>query len=65
MSPMRWRRALCGFSQAELAEILVVSRRTIGSIERGSTLPNVTLAIAIAHALDSTVEELFWPDGLR
>jgi len=53
------QRAWAGYSQQELADVLSVSRQTVGLIERGDSIPSVTLALAIARALDSTVEELF------
>jgi putative transcriptional regulator len=61
----RMQRARAGYSQQELADIVSVSRQTVGSIERGDSIPAVTLAIAIARALDSTVEELFSAGCLR
>lgn len=36
-----------------------VSRQTIISLERGDYSPSVYLALRIARALESTVEELF------
>jgi putative transcriptional regulator len=59
------QRARAGYSQQELADLVSVSRQTVGSIERGDSLPCVTLAIAIALALDSSVEELFSAKRLR
>lgn len=47
------------FTQAELAELIKVSRQTIISIESGRYLPSVLLAIKISKALGCTVEELF------
>ena len=35
------------------------SRQTISSLERGASLPSVGLALALARAVDCTVEELF------
>lgn len=48
-------------TQAKLAELVGVSRQTIISIERGRFSPSVLLAIRIAQALNTTVEELFAP----
>jgi DNA-binding XRE family transcriptional regulator len=58
-TPVRWRRFVCLLSQEELAASVLTSRQTIRSIELGRSIPSVTLALAIARALDSTVEELF------
>ena len=61
-TPMRWRRTYsCFLSQAELAAAVHSTPKTIRQIELGRSTPSVTLAIAIARALDATVEELFAP----
>ena len=59
------RRRLRGLSQAELAKSAGVSRQAIGAIESGKVQPGVSLAIALARALDASVEELFgvWQAG--
>jgi putative transcriptional regulator len=64
-SPMRNARLWAGLSQEELAGIVGASRETISSIERRASIPSVTLALAIARALDTSVEELFSADELR
>jgi putative transcriptional regulator len=46
-------------SQAELAAAVHASRQTIRSIELERSTPSVNLALAIARALGSTVEDLF------
>lgn len=46
-------------SQQQLAEMVSVSRNTIISIERGDYAPSVKLALLLAEALETTVEELF------
>jgi len=53
------RRRLRGLSQGDLAKAAGVSRQAIGAIEAGRSAPGVSLAIAIARALDASVEELF------
>lgn len=45
--------------QAELARLAKVSRRTISSIETGKSVPNLVLALRIAHILGEPVEKLF------
>lgn len=52
-------RKIAGFTQAQLAEHVGVSRQTIISIERGDYAPSVYLALRIAATLKSTVEQLF------
>ncbi len=49
-------------SQEQLAEILGVTRQTIGLIESGSYNPTLKLCVAICKALDKTLDELFWPE---
>ena len=46
-------------SQEELAEILEVSRQTIGSLENGRYNPSITLAFKIARYFNMTIEEIF------
>jgi putative molybdopterin biosynthesis protein len=48
-----------GLSAAELAKRVDVSRQTIYAIEDGSFLPNTTVALCLARALDVNVEDLF------
>ncbi len=59
---VRSRRLERGLSQAELAQALGVSRQTINSIETGKYIPSLPLALALARAFDSTVEEIFDAD---
>ena len=49
-----------GLSQAELAEMVGVSRNTISSIETGQYSPTAKLALILALALDKKFEELFY-----
>lgn len=49
-------------SQEQLAELLGVTRQTIGLIESGSYNPTLKLCVAICKALDKTLDELFWPE---
>jgi putative transcriptional regulator len=64
-SRLRNARMWAGLSQDELAVIVGSSRETISALERGTSIPSVTLALAIAGALDTTVEELFAAGELR
>jgi len=45
--------------QEDLAEIVKVRRETIGNLEAGKYNPSLKLAMDIAKALNTTVEELF------
>ena len=48
-----------GFSAIELAGMAGITRQTIYAIEAGSYVPNTTVALRLARALDTEVEELF------
>ena len=47
-------------SQAQLAELVGVSRNTISSIETGQFNPTAKLALLLCIALDKNFEELFY-----
>ena len=47
-------------TQAALAELVGVSRKTINTVENGVFTPSTTLAIKLARALGLSVEQLFW-----
>ncbi len=49
-------------TQAELAEKVGVTRQTIGLIENGGYNPTLYLCVAIAKALDKTLNDLFWEE---
>jgi putative transcriptional regulator len=53
-------RAGPGLTQAQLAELVGVTRKTVNTIENGVFTPSATLAIKLAQALGLSVEELFW-----
>ena len=53
-------RTELGLSQAQLAEMVGVSRNTISSIETGQFSPTAKLALVICIALEKTFEELFY-----
>ncbi len=48
-----------GLKQEELAEILEVSRQTIGSLENGRYNPSITLAFKLARYFNLSIEEIF------
>ena len=48
-----------GIKQEELAEILEVSRQTIGSLENGRYNPSIILAFKIANYFNMSIEEIF------
>ncbi|HEX8366757.1 MAG TPA: helix-turn-helix transcriptional regulator [Allosphingosinicella sp.] len=52
-------RAERGLTQAALAELVGVSRKTINTVENGVFVPSALLALRIARALGRPVEEVF------
>ena len=54
-------RADKGWTQAELAERLGVSRQTVISIERGRFDPSLPLAFQIAEVFGQSIEQIFDP----
>jgi putative transcriptional regulator len=53
------RRTELGLTQAELAEVCGVTRKTVNTVENGVFSPSALLAIKLARALNVTVEQLF------
>jgi putative transcriptional regulator len=54
------RRTELALTQAELAETVGVTRKTVNTVENGVFTPSATLAIKLAAALNVKVEQLFW-----
>ncbi len=52
-----------GLKQSDLANIVGVTRQTIGLIESGGYNPSLNLCISICKALGKTLDELFWEDS--
>ena len=48
-----------GLKQEELADILEVSRQTIGSLENGRYNPSIILAFKIARYFHRNIEDIF------
>ena len=59
---IRALRAERGWSQADLAERLDVSRQSINAIETGRYGPSLPLAFAISRLFGLPVEAIFLPD---
>ncbi len=55
-------RAEQKLSQAQLAQMVGVSRNTISSLETGQFQPTAKLALILCIALDRKFEELFYFD---
>ena len=56
---LRDARAERGWTQAELADRIGVSRKTINTIENGVFVPSTVLALKLARAFETKVEALF------
>ena len=56
---LREARIAAGWTQAELAERVGVSRKTINTVENGVFVPSTVLALKLARALSMSVEGLF------
>ncbi|HEV7689805.1 MAG TPA: helix-turn-helix domain-containing protein [Hyphomonadaceae bacterium] len=55
-------RTAAGLTQAELAQLVFVSRKTINTVENGVFIPSTLLALKLAQALKKRVEDLFYLD---
>jgi putative transcriptional regulator len=53
-------RTALGLTQAELAELCLVTRKTVNTVENGVFVPSALLALKLARALGEPVESLFW-----
>lgn len=56
---LREHRARARLTQAELADLVRVSRKTINTVENGVFVPSTVLALRLARALAVPVEALF------
>lgn len=55
-------RGARGWSQADLAEKLDVSRQTVIALERGRYDPSLKLAFRLSRVFDLPIEQLFEPE---
>ena len=64
---LRQFRSDKGLTQADLAKLARVSRKTINTLENEVFVPSVQLALVLSQVLGTTVEELFFlvSDGKR
>lgn len=56
---LRVERAIKNITQADLAEIIGVSRQTINTIESNKYVPSTVLALKIAKVFEKPVEDIF------
>jgi putative transcriptional regulator len=59
---VRELRAARGWTQADLAARLGVSRNSVNAIETGRYEPSLTLAMRIARLFGQAVEKIFYLD---
>jgi putative transcriptional regulator len=52
-------RSSAGLTQAELARMVGVSRKTINTVENGVFVPSTILALKLSKALGAQVEQVF------
>lgn len=57
-------RAARNLTQADLAVMAQVSRKTINTIENEVFVPSTTLALKLARVLEARVEDLFYLEEL-
>ena len=56
---IRIERAIKNITQADLADLIGVSRQTINTIESNRYVPSTVLALKIARVFGKPVEEIF------
>ncbi len=56
---LKERRTASGLTQAALADQVDVSRKTINTVENAVFIPSTVLALKLAAALETSVEDLF------
>ncbi|MBT6350669.1 MAG: helix-turn-helix transcriptional regulator [Luminiphilus sp.] len=56
-------RAERGWTQADLAAALVVTRQTVNAIEKGRYDPSLPLAFKMAAVFDISIEQIFLPSN--
>ena len=59
VTTLKDKREARGLTQAQLAEMVGVSRKTINTVENGVFVPSTVIALKLAAALGEPVEALF------
>jgi putative transcriptional regulator len=62
---IRQRREGLGWTQADLARELNISRQTVNALEAGRWDPSLPLAFAIAELFGEAIEVIFEPEDAR
>ena len=56
---LRELREAKGLTQAQLADLIGMSRKTVNTVENGVFVPSTIVALKLAAALGCSVEDLF------
>ena len=56
---LKVQRAMRDLTQADLADLAGITRKSVNAIEMGHMVPSTILALKLARALGVTVETLF------
>ena len=62
---LKVQRAMRDLTQADLADLAGVTRKSVNAIETGRMTPSVVLALKLARALGVPVEAIFGLGGAR
>jgi len=60
---LKMARMEVDMTQEGLAQVVGVTRQTIGLIESGTYNPTLNVCMSICNALDKTLDELFWDNS--
>jgi putative transcriptional regulator len=60
---LKVQRAIRDLTQADLAAIAGVTRKSVNAIETGRMVPSILLALKLARALGVSVDTIFSLDG--
>lgn len=62
---LKVQRAIRDLTQADLAALAGVTRKSVNAIETGNMVPSVLLALKLARALGVSVDTIFTLNGPR
>ncbi len=57
---LKVQRAIKDITQADLAQVIGVSRQTINAMEKGKYVPSTVLSLKIAHFFGKALEDIFF-----